>query len=341
MNVLRLLVLGLAAVLVAVSANLASAGTIPQSPILLTKQVQETSANILHPGSFDYPAAINLKIKRETKSRRTQVQTEWHDKAEMNPVLANPPTLQLEVGTGVNKAVKTFKFEQLHLHRRAEHLESQNLNNVYSMELHMVHKRDANDGLPVNAAVGRFINLLIDPMGPGQNPNFGHNPDLKPLFDGYGNFPMGAGAVANLALNKLVPAAADFQYYRYSGSLTAPQFNNANETADVLVWNNMTGPPAVIANDPWLSTTAVEWVMFEKPLTMSLAQWAQYSSFIFGVDNHFGAHFGREDFEHLFAVWKQTPAHDLRYVPEPGIGSLLAIAGMVATLRMKCRETKA
>jgi hypothetical protein len=319
MNLLRLLVLIAAAVLSSLSANLASAGTIPQSPSLFNKQNQVHPANLMNPvtiNSFNYPAAIDLHVEPETKERQDGTQPdEFHEKVKRDPLMANPPTIQLEVGTGMNKAVKTFKFEQLHLHRRAEHLASENLNHSYPMELHMVHKREpdpGNDPLPLNVAVGRWINVLIDPVGPGFDPDFGHNQDLENLFDVYGDYDPLDNEVEDLNLNKLLPAVADFQYYRYSGSLTAPQVEKPNETADVLVWDNLTGPPAVY-NEKYLSDTPVEWVMFEKPLDISLAQWAQYTSFIFNYDNHFGAQYTREPFEHLFGVWKLTNDHaDLR-----------------------------
>lgn len=349
MNVLRLLVLGLVAVQSAMSAAPASAAAIPQSPILFNKQNHLLPGNLVNPvtpDSFNYPANVNLKVERETKSRRGgQPPDEFHDKAKINPAPAVPPTLTLEIGKE-DKQVKTFNFDHLHFHRTAEHLETQDLNNLYSMELHIVHTRPKdgpNDTLPTNAVVGRWIDVILDPVGPGLNPNFGHNADLKNLFDAYaGYIPAGANAVPNFNMQKLLPGPGNFEYYRYLGSLTAGQKQIAGQSADVLLWNNLPGPPVLAPNETWVSDTAVEWVMFEKPLTISLAQWTQYTSFIFDVDNHFGAQYSRSPFTNLFAVWDLTNPHYLRYVaiPEPGAVCLLAVAGVVATLRMRCRGKK-
>lgn len=338
MNVLRLFVLGAAAAVYSLWATLAHAGSIPQSPILFNQQNRIHPMNLMNPvtpNSFNYPMAIDLHVEPETKQRQGGTQPdEYHEKVKRDPMMMNPPTMQLEVGKGMNKAVKTFKFEQLHFHRRAEHLESENLNHSYPMEMHLVHKREKegdNDTLPLNVAVGRWVNVLIDPIGPGFDPDFGHNPDLEDLFDVFADYDLLNDEVDDFDLKAMLPAAGKFDYYRYSGSLTAPQTITPNETADVLVWNNLTGPPAVY-NEEYLSDTPVEWVMFTDPLTLSLAQWAQYTSFIFNYDNHFGAQYTRDPFEHLFAVWDLTDDHCLTYVaiPEPGSLWLLAVVGMFA-----------
>ncbi|HMO85019.1 MAG TPA: carbonic anhydrase family protein [Lacipirellulaceae bacterium] len=350
MNAIRRVVSCLAAALVVAVAGAAFAAAIPQSPILFDKLNRihpRNLANPLTPASFNYPAAVNMKVERETKSRRGgQPPDEFHDKVKMDPPLAAPATMDLEIGDQ-NKKVRAFTFDHLHFHRTAEHLDSPNLNVLHSMEMHIVHTRapdDANDTLPTRAVAGRWIDVLLDPVGPGFNPHFGHNPDLERLFNAFELYvPGAANTVLNFNMQKLLPNAAHFEHYRYTGSLTTGEKQIAGQSANLLVWNNLPGPPVVAANETWVSDAAVEWVMFEQPLTISLAQWTQYSSFIFGVDNHFGAQYGRSPFSHLFAVWDRTPGHDLRYVaiPEPGAVTLLAIVGAAAALARGRRERAA
>jgi carbonic anhydrase len=360
----------LAAVVLVVSAIPFSAAAVPQSPILFNKlneKQRRTLNNPLTPKSFMYPKDVTLEVGREKKDRRGgQPPTEYHDKAKLKAVKRPPgmtPKLSLDG--------KDYTFNQLHFHRTAEHLENQNLNNLYDMEIHVVHTRPKpgkecstdqhqKDGNCDFAVVGRWIRVAHKPveLGGPPDPDWGFNGDFDTLLDAYDAFgafdPDPADAkkdkqhkeAKNFNMRKaLLPDRGNFEYYRYSGSLTTTETRGPGAT--VLLWNNMAGPPVEGANETWVSAAGVEWAMFQEPLFISENQWAQYSKFIFNIDNHFGAQYTKRDpavpFDHLFGVWKNdaTTGHNLKFiaVPEPGSGWLLAVAAMVAALRMRCRAS--
>jgi hypothetical protein len=259
---------------------------------------------------------------------------------------------------------KEYTFNQLHFHRTAEHLETQNLNDLYGMELHVVHTRPKpgkdcttdqhqKDGNCDFAVVGRWIEVAVDPIVVGPpDPNYGHNTDFDALLDAYAAFgpfdPDPADAkkdkqhkeAKNFNMKKaLLPDRRDFEYYRYQGSLTTTESQGPGAT--VLLWNNMAGPPVEGANETWVSGAGVEWTMFQAPLTISQNQRDQYSAFINNIDNHFGAQYGHGPFNHLFGVWKNdaNTGHNLKFIaiPEPSTGWLMTVAGGITTLRMRCR----
>jgi carbonic anhydrase len=343
-----------------------AAFAIPQSPILFDKLNEKHRNHVpkaVTPQSFKYPTNVTLEVGREKKERRGgQPPIEFHDKVTIKaikkPAAMVAPTLQL----AVDGVVKEFNFDHFHFHRTAEHLWSPNLNHLYGMELHLVHKRDTGmkdmDNMPIYeyAAVGRWIDVAVDPVVVGPpDPNYGHNADLAKLFDAYAAFgpiafdPVDLNdpkkkkidkhteSVKDFNLQKFLPGPDDFEYYRYQGSLTTT--DKQGPAADLKVWNNILGPPVVAANENWVSAVPVSWVMFEESLTVSRNQLDQYSAFINNIDNHFAAQYEVPLFNYNFAVWDRTNAHKLQFVrvPEPGTGALLVIAGVASTRLRRCR----
>lgn len=97
-----------------------------------------------------------------------------------------------------------YSLLQFHFHINCEHLLNGRL---FPMEVHFVH-RSAEGEL---AVVGRWIEIGAE------------NQLLKPIFD---NLPQAAGGtfdIASFDLSALVPA--DLRSFRYTGSLTTPDFN--------------------------------------------------------------------------------------------------------------------
>jgi carbonic anhydrase len=342
------------AVVLAVSAIPFSAAALPQSPILFNKEKKDVRKDLPHfRKSFEYPTDVTLEVGREIKSRRGgQPPTEFHELAKIKAVIKGPqPKLTLEG--------KQYDFFQLHFHRTAEHLENQNLANLYGMELHVVHTRpkpdkmcggeaDLKAGNCEVAVVGHWLNVAVDP----NNPNFSHNAEFEKLFNAFAAFGPFVGDPMNPnkdtqkheaknfnMVSALLPSGPGaYEHYRYHGSLTTTD-KQVRPGSTVLLWNNMAGPPVEGANETWQSDTAVEWVMFQKPITISKNQLGQYSALIGPANNHFGAQYGRPPFNHLFGVWKPEAGHDLKFiaVPEPSSAWLLAVAAVAATVRMRCR----
>ncbi|WP_254772581.1 carbonic anhydrase family protein [Nitrosospira multiformis] len=125
-----------------------------------------------------------------------------------------------------------WELAQFHFHTPSEHL----LNGVASpMEMHLVFS-DSNDNLLV---VGRWVQAFQDPDA--------FNSDLDPIFSQIPQNTSETLHIDHFNLNTLIPS--NLESFRYSGSLTTPDFDEG-----------------------------VSWVMLSQPLFMSSEQINAFSS---------------------------------------------------------------
>jgi carbonic anhydrase len=128
---------------------------------------------------------------------------------------------------------EAYTLKEFHFHAPSEHLS----NGVpFKMEIHMVHQRVAG-GVPKTVVVGRFINVLEndskEPYCTNLNPILTANPAREQKFD----------------FTSLEPTAGMISSFRYTGSLTTPNFAN------------------------WLG-----WIVLAEPLAVSRAQYNAFTN---------------------------------------------------------------